>query len=162
MGRLSQRILQNFRFFSLFFFPPISCRWERNVASDSAILESDLKDCAGSQKELDEISSGITVYRVFLQRAHCAKKKAFAARKWKNSCISFFLSFSLISHSHLHRVHIRTIEIATTFFLGSFFSWFSLNFNESYPVSTCTKGRRNYPMCRCNAREILSGYAFNC
>lgn len=155
MGRLSQWILQNSRFFSFILFLPYleTGKKCRKRFSDS---QSDLKDCAGSQKELDEISSGITVYRVFLQRAYYAKKKVFAARKWKNSCISFFLFFSLIFYSQPPSWN------SYNFFLGSFslylfFSWFSLKFNESYPVSTRTKGRRNYPMCRCNVREILPG-----
>jgi len=54
-------------------------RRERNAASDSAILESDLKDCAGSQKELDEISSGITVYRVFPSARLLCEEKGFCS-----------------------------------------------------------------------------------
>lgn len=71
----------------------------------------------------------------------------------------FFLSSLILTFNRAH----PHSWISYNFFSGfSFFSWFSLKFNESYPVSICTKGRRNYPMCRCNAREILSGYAFNC
>lgn len=167
MGRLSRS--EYYKIFSVLFslisfsFSPIlSCRRERNVASDSAILESDLKDCAGSQKELDEISSGITVYRVFLQRARLCEEKGFL--QLANGKIVVFLSFLFLSHFSFSpsTAFIRTLEIATTFFLGFFLfvSWFSLMFNESYPVSARTKDRRNHPMCRCNTREILSGYAF--
>lgn len=55
-------------------------RRERNVASDLAILESDLKDCAGSQEGAGRnfIRNHI-VHRVFPQRAHCTKKKAFCS-----------------------------------------------------------------------------------
>lgn len=91
----------------------------RKQFSDS---QSDLRDCAGSQKELDEISSGITIYRVFLQRVYCAKKRAFAARKWKNSCISFFLFF--FSHFSFS---LSPSWNNYNFFLGSF----SLDFRLS-------------------------------
>lgn len=125
VGRLSQRILQNSRFFSFFFSHIL--RREKNVASNSAILESDLKDCAGSQKELDEISSGITVYRVFLQRAYCAKKKALQLANGKIVVFFSFFFFSLISHSHLQPRSSALLNQLQLFFWALFFSLDFLN-----------------------------------
>lgn len=102
-------------------------RRERNVASDSAILESDSKDCAGSRRSWTKFSRNHGSPSFPSARSLCEEKGSFAADKWKNSCISFSLS-----RARTHSLSLSLSSFILSVNRGHPHYWNSYNFFLSF------------------------------